>query len=722
MHIYHSDFVETVKNKVYPHQKSINSVTDLKQAVCYDHIMAKCEGSTRGGENFIESDVLFADVDNSHSDTPTDWVTIEQGMETFHDIEFYLVSSRNHLKDKTDSNGAVLAARPKFHLYFPISNITDKDEFESYLRSLTTAYPFLDRSVKDATRFFFGNPNAQVLYNEGESILNALSMVKANPGAKQKDKKQKATTPIVTTLPIGYVTENRNTTLYHYARDLYQQGETALVVLERLSQVNAKRCKPPLDEAEVESISKNALTYGVKKSTRIRNYSFSEDEEGNRRTTPLVSFTEEMKLPLSELYAVEDQQGVRTMYLRRNDYLIADSNQLCEALRQLGYDLDFRSKGKTKGEYLEHLKQACASYDRVSLLPEIHQDEKTKYTNEAITPEHNGYLRRLLSTFTVKDLKDEYRLLAGFISGFFGRDFDGERPLFSVIADHCTSGKTTVVRVGCSVMQGVNPIELVGDPNKDKEAIGSIQSLANKFALYDNLEKLKQEERTHITKTVTDKYISSHFMYISHSRVRNNKTFFATFNSTTMLNRDLIERALVIRMQDGRDIDQKKKGQIREILRTFEKNRVKVVADLLWYLQRVSWDEPLTVDFVPHQKCSQWSEVMTRILHVIYPEVSEFDFGLSEQDKEFDDDLGLFNEMLDEIISQADKDEVFVRNTRMREVYRDTYGLSDRVATQTAVAKKVRTMAKSLDRYRIESDRRQQGSERTRGWVITRIR
>ena len=53
----------------------------------------------------------------------------------------------------------------------------------------------------------------------------------------------------------------RNTTLFNIARHLYRNGGGEQRVLAELAAINAERCQPPLDVAEVEQITRQAYRY-----------------------------------------------------------------------------------------------------------------------------------------------------------------------------------------------------------------------------------------------------------------------------------------------------------------------------------------------------------------------------------------------------------------------------------------------------------------------------
>jgi len=146
-------------------------------AITFDHVMATFTApNVRRKDCFISSNVLFGDIDNSHSEDPVDWITLESIKSAFGKINCFIATSKSHMIEKDG-----LAARPKFHLYFPLDrDINSIDEFEGLLKTLMTAYDFLhfDAACKDASRFFGATiPTTNVNIFTGESIESILKKV-----------------------------------------------------------------------------------------------------------------------------------------------------------------------------------------------------------------------------------------------------------------------------------------------------------------------------------------------------------------------------------------------------------------------------------------------------------------------------------------------------------------------------------------------------------------
>lgn len=194
-------------NTDYPDIAVIKNEIDLRKANQYDHVCASFKNNHRKGNNFISGDCLYADVDNDDTkseeslkywDDPQYHMTIEKFKKEFKDYEYVLYTSRNHGidKKKTIKNNGVekkvtRMARDKYHVIFPLGKeIVDVDELKSKLTKLTETYKFFDPQVKDASRFFYGNPDAEIYWNSGRSIEEKLNQIESKEKVEKiEDKK-----------------------------------------------------------------------------------------------------------------------------------------------------------------------------------------------------------------------------------------------------------------------------------------------------------------------------------------------------------------------------------------------------------------------------------------------------------------------------------------------------------------------------------------------------
>lgn len=138
----------------------------LKAAICHDYVCAEYRNSYRNGENFIGSDCLPVDCDNDHSENPEDWITPEAVMQAFLDVTFAIHYSRFNQREK---NGK--AARPKFHVLFPIETVMDATLYSDMKKLVNSIFPYFDTQALDAARFFFGTAAAEVALYPGRMNL-----------------------------------------------------------------------------------------------------------------------------------------------------------------------------------------------------------------------------------------------------------------------------------------------------------------------------------------------------------------------------------------------------------------------------------------------------------------------------------------------------------------------------------------------------------------------
>lgn len=169
-------------NTYYPNHVEIESFDDLKYVAEFDHVLGKYTNNYREDANFQCCDVLFCDLDNTHSDAPEDWKTADDVADLFPDTPFYYIYSRNHMKMKNGKE-----ARPKFHLYFPLS--TKIEDTETYgklwerVANFTEKHGIVfDPQTKDAARMFYGVEHPGGGFFDGEKTIDQLPL----PGVKNQ--------------------------------------------------------------------------------------------------------------------------------------------------------------------------------------------------------------------------------------------------------------------------------------------------------------------------------------------------------------------------------------------------------------------------------------------------------------------------------------------------------------------------------------------------------
>ena len=238
--IYQADCLHQSANCNYPHKMVVTSDADMAKAQNRDHVCAEYKKGYRSKETFVVSDNAPMDCDNDHSDDPADWITPEKLDELLPDVAYILVFSRNHMKPKGGK-----AARPRFHVYFPIHVISDADAYAALKRKIYEAYKFFDGNALDAARFLYGSPGSEVQWHEGSLMIDDYLTLSAKAA-----------------IPQG----KRNATMSHYAgRILKRLGVTDKAYQKFLEK--AEECDPPLDQEELDKIWTSACKFYKKVSS-----------------------------------------------------------------------------------------------------------------------------------------------------------------------------------------------------------------------------------------------------------------------------------------------------------------------------------------------------------------------------------------------------------------------------------------------------------------------
>ncbi len=246
--IYRSDTVGDPKNKVYQIPVKIDEVESFREAVTKDHMLCKMADGERCKENFQSTSWLYADIDNDSRIEEKDIITIEQFMQEFAAYRFWIATSRNHGKVKHDGE----EPRERFHVFFDLDcEITEKQTVEEYLRRLVHLRPYFDASCKDVSRFFFGNPNVQIIRNEGICITEKIDSIVAPEVVPSSD---------IQTRNYSLVVGNRNNSLFGQATAMYGRGYRPEHVLTELSIRNSS-IKEPLAQNEFMDVLKSAQKY-----------------------------------------------------------------------------------------------------------------------------------------------------------------------------------------------------------------------------------------------------------------------------------------------------------------------------------------------------------------------------------------------------------------------------------------------------------------------------
>lgn len=240
--LYHSDSIGRASNCSYPHAVEVTDADTLAAAVMHDYVAVEYKNGYRNNINFIKTTCLVLDCDNDHSEDPAEWITPEQLHEALPDVAFAVHYSRNHNKVK---NGK--SARPKFHCFFPIPELTDSAAYSALKRQVQAIFTFFDPNALDAARFFFGTTKPEVAFFDGDLTIMDYLADYAFESMEMADS---------TVIPEG----SRNSTLSHFAgRVLKRYGNTDEAY--DAFQQEAAKCDPPLEEHELKTIWRSALQF-----------------------------------------------------------------------------------------------------------------------------------------------------------------------------------------------------------------------------------------------------------------------------------------------------------------------------------------------------------------------------------------------------------------------------------------------------------------------------
>ena len=251
--VYTSDVINNQQNCYYPKEYAITDIPSAQVAFSHDYVCVKYKENHRNNANFMETDVLPFDIDNTHSDNPDEWVTPKAVAEFFCDVPFIVHYSRNHMKEK---NGK--APRPKFHILFQTATITTAEECTALKKRVYELYPYVDKMALDAGRFFFGTENPQVEIFEGNTLLSDFLW--------NTETSIELSQPVVEIIPEG----ERNTTLSKYAGKIIKRyGDTDIAFQEFMKK--ADMCVPPLENQELHTIWRSAQSF-FRKVSRSPDY------------------------------------------------------------------------------------------------------------------------------------------------------------------------------------------------------------------------------------------------------------------------------------------------------------------------------------------------------------------------------------------------------------------------------------------------------------------
>ena len=237
-----ADVAGDAKNCFYPEKVEVDCAEKLQAAVRYDHVCAEYRKNYRSKDNFIRSNVLVMDCDNDHTEDPKEWITAEKLDALLPDVSYGIAYSRNHMKVKEGR-----AARPKFHVYFEIEETEDPEYYAALKAAVQEKFSFFDGNALDAARFLFGADTGECIWHEGWINVDEEVTVETSERAEAED--------------IGLIREGgRNNAMSHFAGRVLKKYGISDKAWDAY-QEHAKRCDPPLEEAELNAIWASAVRF-----------------------------------------------------------------------------------------------------------------------------------------------------------------------------------------------------------------------------------------------------------------------------------------------------------------------------------------------------------------------------------------------------------------------------------------------------------------------------
>ena len=240
--VYYADVCGTPKNCLYPHMVTPTTPDELHRCISQDHVFIRFKGNYRSNENFEEAVTAVFDCDNVFTEDSSKWITPNDIPSLFPNVSCAVSTSRHHVKQKGSKS-----PRPRFHVIFAIEPITDPAEYTAFMKSVQQMYPFFDDNALDAARFFFGNPETEVTFFEGNTTLTAFI---------EEEATERAFAELGETIAEG----SRNNTMSLFAGKLLKRlGDTDEAYMKFMER--AESCTPPLEDGELETIWQSARKF-----------------------------------------------------------------------------------------------------------------------------------------------------------------------------------------------------------------------------------------------------------------------------------------------------------------------------------------------------------------------------------------------------------------------------------------------------------------------------
>ena len=269
MKFYKSNVLGMANNTRYPHEYEVNQSTSedkIRQIFNKDYVCAQYKNDHRSREDFIVSDCMALDCDNDHSDDPNSWIKPEHLINEFDNVFMIFHMSRHNMLPKDGKT-----ARPKFHVFMWMKPIKDEKAYSELKKKINSIWPFFDDCAEDSARFFYGTEKPEIIVVPGNLTINEYVDAYekfANMDAEDEE------------IPCG----KRNSTLSKFAAVILKRYGDTPETEKMFYDKNYNCCTCPLDDDEMETIWKSALTFYKTKVLTNPNYVPPEEYNDNGKS------------------------------------------------------------------------------------------------------------------------------------------------------------------------------------------------------------------------------------------------------------------------------------------------------------------------------------------------------------------------------------------------------------------------------------------------------
>lgn len=265
-------------NTNYLNPIEVDDIETFKSICTHDYVCASYKNNYRCKDNFLSANCVPFDIDNDHSDSKDDWLDVKDVADFFYGVPFLVQYSRHHMKQKDNKS-----PRPRFHVIFPINEITNEEDYRKLKVRIHSIFPYVDEKALDSARFFYGTDNPEVDYVDGYRSLTDFikELDEADAFAGLDDG---------STIPEG----SRNSTMHKFAVRILKRYGLSKEAKEQY-RLEAGKCIPPLEKDELNTIWKSALKYY--KSAITTNPNYIKPEEYNNPTWDEIIPLDDANLP-----------------------------------------------------------------------------------------------------------------------------------------------------------------------------------------------------------------------------------------------------------------------------------------------------------------------------------------------------------------------------------------------------------------------------------------